>query len=129
MCLVGVLILVVVVLLGTILVCLPRRRKIGISLLVLALGFTTVRAVAEHGWASKFELLPDGTSAQDVRGSMWWKTFEFEDGKCPMGYSLHQHDPRVKKEIWCVEFFYPGQYAFGFDSSGKLINRYHYQSP
>lgn len=129
MCLSGVLILVGVILLGAILVCLPRKRKIGVGLLALAVGFTCTRVVAENGWKNKFESLPDGVSAQEVRDAMWWKTFEFEDGRCPMGYSLHEHDSRVKKEIWCVEFFFPGQYAFGFDSSGKLISRYHYQSP
>jgi hypothetical protein len=129
MCLIGVLILAGVVLLGTVFACLPRMRKTGIALLTLALGFTCIRVVAEKVWKNRFEMLPDGTSAQAVRDAIWWKTFEFEDGKCPMGYSLHQKDSRVKKEIWFVEFFFPGQYAFGFDSSGKLINRFHYQSP
>jgi hypothetical protein len=28
-----------------------------------------------------------------------------------------------------VEFFFPGQFAFGFDAAGKLVARCHYQSP
>src|SRR5258708_34665720 len=112
MYLIGILVLLFVFLTGIFLACMPRRRKIGLGVLAVAIGFTTARLAAESGWKKKFDSLPDGVSEYEVRDAIWWKTFEFEDGNCPLGYSLREHDSRVKKEIWCVEFFFPGQYAF-----------------
>jgi hypothetical protein len=129
MYLLGVLILLGVALLGAGVLCWRGKRKFGLLALMLVFAFVAVRLLAENRWQKTFDSLPDGASERDLKASIWWPTFEFEGGKCPMGYSLHDHDARVRKEVWCVEFFYPGQFAFGFDASGKLVSRYHYLSP
>ena len=115
---------------GGLLICFQMFRKAGILVLALAFVFVVVRLAAESGWQKSFDSLPDGASEGDLKASIWWPpTFEFEDGKCPLIYSLQENNPRVKREVWCVQFFYPGQFAFGFDASGKLVSRYHYNSP
>lgn len=114
---------------GVLTVCKSRASWLGWGLLFVVLAFTITRLAVEKGWEWKFETLPNGIFYKEVHDTIWCETYEFENGKCPLGYSLHDHDSRVKKEIWCVEFFSPGQYAFGFDASSKLITRYHYQSP
>jgi len=129
MCLFGVLILVGFASLGAGLMCFRNKRKLGLLALTLVFAFVAARLLAESGWQKSFDSLPDGASEGELKASIWWSTFEFQDGKCPMGYSLHDHDSRVMEEVWCVEFFFPGQFAFGFDASGKLVSRYHYQSP
>ncbi|WP_221031927.1 hypothetical protein [Actomonas aquatica] len=125
----GVPLLLIAFLTGVVMAFSPRRRKIGIPLALMCLGFAIGRLVAEDGWKQKFEILPDGRSEEEVKQALWWETLEFEDGKSPLGYSLRQNHPDVKKEVWCVAFFFPEQYAFGFDESGRLVARYHYISP
>ncbi len=107
-----------------------RKTKIaGLTLVILAIAFTALRLGVERQWATKFSSLPDGLAEAELRDRLLWETFDFSDGKSPVGYSLHEHTPSVKHEVWYVQFFQPGQYAFGFDESGRLVVRYHYQSP
>lgn len=127
--LLGVAILLVSVIAGLASLCWKKSRAIGVCLIACAVGFSAVRLYAEGAWKRKFEALPDGIAEREVQDSLWWKTLEFEDGKSPLGYALRDRHPEVKKEIWCVAFFLPEQYAFGFDSTGRLVARYHYVSP
>jgi len=125
----GILILIVGFLASIVFACSPKKRKVGVCFLVAVVGFVTARLVVESQWRKKFASLPDGISERALKDSLWWSTFEFEGGKSPWGYSLGQSEPSVRKEIWCVAFFLPEQYAFGLDSTGKLVARFHFVSP
>lgn len=128
----GILILVILSFVSLVLLAMPKRRKIGIFMLVMLLGSVAFLSWKTYQYDKGFAKIHSGATQQEVLAILG-NPDAITDGTTTIyGEKRGKNHPApvgCAEEYWYYAFFLPVAWEYSFDKDKKVIFQYNWVSP